>query len=265
LDQVIEKILGPAGTQVTLTLRDPVTFQERDVTLTRARITMNAVTWRILPGTTVAHVRISGFIEGVSPGLQKALADVQAQAVTGIVLDLRNNPGGLLDGCIGVASQFLAGGNVLLQRDAQGHVQAAAVAMGVPKYSGPLVVLVNAGTASAAEIVAGAMQDARRAVIVGETTFGTGTVLNEFPLDDGSALLLATQEWLTPAGRTIWHEGIKPDVLMGLATGASPLFPDAEGSLQPGQLLASEDDQLLKALDLLGVRPHAPTRQVTAE
>ena len=89
----------------------------------------------------------------------------------------------------------------------------------------PMVVLVDQGTASAAEIVAGALQDAGRATVVGETTFGTGTVLQEFPLSDGSVLLLAVEEWLTPKGRVIWHQGLDPDITVALPSDAEPLLP----------------------------------------
>jgi carboxyl-terminal processing protease len=112
-------------------------------------------------------------------------------------------------------------------------------------------VLIDAGTASAAEIVSGALQDAGRARLVGETTFGTGTVLNEFSLSDGSALLLATEEWLTPRGRTIWHQGIAPDIQVTLAQGTSPLLPQAEEGMTREQVENSGDAQLLRALDLL--------------
>jgi len=115
----------------------------------------------------------------------------------------------------------------------------------------PMTVLINGGTASAAEIVAGALQDARRATVVGETTFGTGTVLDEFHLSDGSALLLATQEWLTPNGRAIWHQGLPPDVAVILPANADPLFPLAEQQMTSAQLSSSGDAQLLKALELL--------------
>ncbi len=114
-----------------------------------------------------------------------------------------------------------------------------------------LVVLVNAGTASASEIVAGALQDAKRAQVVGETTFGTGTVLDEFKLSDGSALLLATQEWLTPNGRVIWHQGIVPDVKVTLDANADLLLPEAEKTMTPQQIQASSDKQLLEGLRLL--------------
>jgi carboxyl-terminal processing protease len=113
------------------------------------------------------------------------------------------------------------------------------------------VVLINGGTASAAEIVVGALQDAHRATVLGETTFGTGTVLSQFGLSDGSALLLATEEWLTPSGRVIWHHGTAPDVVVALPKDAIPLLPEAERGMTAAQLRASGDVQLLRALDLL--------------
>jgi carboxyl-terminal processing protease len=158
----------------------------------------------------------------------------------------------LLSEAIGTASQFLQGGNVLLEKDAQGKISPVAVVQGGLAPDLPLVVLIDAGSASAAEIVAGALQDAGRAKLVGETTFGTGTVLNEFSLSDGSALLLATEEWLTPNGRTIWHQGIAPDVQVTLEQGSSPLLPEAEEGMTPEQVQNSGDAQLLRALELLG-------------
>jgi len=117
------------------------------------------------------------------------------------------------------------------------------------------VVLVNQGTASASEIVAGALQDHKRGQLVGQTTFGTGTVLNEFPLPDGSALLLATQEWLTPNGRVIWHQGITPDVSVDLPPNVQPLIPESERNLTAAQLQSSQDAQLLRAVNILSTSP----------
>ena len=251
LEQVVSLVLGPAGTQVTLTLQDPQTGQTRDVTITRARITVPNVTWQMLPGTHVAHVRVAAFSEQVSNNLQTALSAARGAGATAVILDLRNNPGGLLDGAVGVASQFLQNGNVLLEKDAQGKTTAVPVKSDVPKFDLPMTVLVNGGTASAAEIVAGALQDAHRAPVIGEKTFGTGTVLNQFPLSDGSALMLAVQEWLTPDGRTIWHQGIEPNVVVTLTQSATPLLPSAEADMTPGQLRASGDAQLLRGLQML--------------
>jgi carboxyl-terminal processing protease len=248
---VVALILGPAGTQVTLTLRDPKTQQTRDVTITRGHINLPSVEWGYVPGTKIAHVKLSAFSEHAVSDLESALADAQKGGATGLVLDLRNNPGGLLDASVDVASQFLKSGSVLQEKDAQGKVTTREVNTKVPKIDLPMVVLINAGTASAAEIVSGALQDAGRAPLVGETTFGTGTVLNQFPLSGGSAVLLAVEEWLTPKGRTIWHQGIKPDYVVPLATGANPLLPEAEKGMTAEQLKSSNDAQLLKALDLL--------------
>jgi carboxyl-terminal processing protease len=251
LSDVVTKVLGPAGTMVTITFQDPQTGAVRDVTITRAKINVQNVTWYMLPGTTIAHLRIAAFSHGVTADLQSALQQIQALGATGIVLDLRNDPGGLLDEAIGVASQFLGSGNVLLVRDAQGQEQAVPVKSGGQAVNIPLVVLVNQGTASAAEIVAGAIQDAHRGTLIGDTTFGTGTVLNAFNLSDGSEVLLATEEWLTPSRRIIWHQGIAPDVSVRMSVDVEPLIPTIEQSMSAVQLQSSQDVQLLKAIEEL--------------
>ena len=255
LNEVVTKVLGPAGTQVTLTILDPKTSQTRDVTITRAKITLNNVTWQMLPGTHIAQVRVAAFSQGVSKDLQNALLQAKQQGATGIVLDLRNDPGGLLSEAISVASQFISKGNIMLEKDAQGNTKPLPAESGGAALDIPMVVLINNGTASAAEIVAGALKDHSRATLVGETTFGTGTVLNEFKLSDGSALLLATEEWLTPSGKTIWHQGITPDVTVTLSSDIIPLVPEAERNMTAEQLKASGDQQLLKAIELLQKKP----------
>lgn len=251
LEQVVGRILGPAGTFVTLTILDPKTGQTSDLTLVRAHITVNNVAWQRLPGTTIAHLRIAGFSQGVSQELKQALTEMQQQGMTGVILDLRNNPGGLLSEAVNTTSQFLSSGDVLLEKDAQGLVTHVTVRPGGTATQLPMVVLVNNGSASAAEIVAGALQDAHRASLVGETTFGTGTVLNEFSLSDGSALMLAIEEWLTPSGRVIWHKGIVPDQTVSLPAETTVLTPEAERSMAEAQFQASGDQQLLQSLHLL--------------
>jgi carboxyl-terminal processing protease len=251
LTQIVSQVSGPAGTQVTLTLLDPNTGATRDVTITRAKIQIHNVTWHLLPGTTLAHVRIAAFSDGVTADLKKALQEAKAQGATGIVLDLRNDPGGLLNEAVSVASQFLSSGNVMLEKDAQGNTKPLPVEKGGVATDIPMVVLINNGTASAAEIVSGALQDAKRATLIGETTFGTGTVLNEFPLSDGSALLLATEEWLTPNGKSFWHKGIQPDIQVSLPANVSPVIPDQEQGMSAQQLHDSQDAQLLKGIQIL--------------
>ncbi len=251
LDQAVALILGPAGTPVRLTILDPETRQTKDIALIRARITLQNVTWRQLPGTKVAHLRIVTFSNGVTGELRKALFTIQKEGVTGLILDLRNNPGGLYDEAVSTASQFLRSGNVLLEKNALGKTTTVPVRPEGAATALPLVVLINGGTSSGAEIVAGALQDADRAKLVGQKTFGTGTVLQAFPLSDGSALMLAIEEWLTPAGRVIWHQGISPDFVVPLPPEVTPLLPVTERELTAEKLMESGDVQLLRALDLL--------------
>lgn len=251
VEQVVSQILGPAGTEVSLTILDPKTGKPFDVKITRARIAVNNVTWQALPGTNIAHLRIASFSQGVSQQLKKALTELRDQGMTAVILDLRNNPGGLLNEAVSTTSQFLSEGNVLQEQDAQGQVTKIAVRSGGVATKIPLVVLVNKGSASASEIVAGALQDANRGTLVGETTFGTGTVLTQFSLSDGSALMIAIQEWLTPNGRVIWHKGIVPDQAVSMAVDAVKLTPAAERDLTLEQVNASGDQQLLAALKLL--------------
>ena len=267
LPKAVEKILGKAGTRVTLTVLTPSTGNTRDVTLVRASITLQNVTWHGLPGTGIALLRIAAFSEGVTKALRTALVTIREEQFHGLILDLRNNPGGLLDEAVGVASQFLSEGNVLIERDSSGATTPVPVKSGglLPRL--PLVVLVNVGSASAAEVVAGALRDAHRALLVGEKTFGTGTVLQEFPLSDGSALLLAVEEWLTPAGLTIWHKGISPDVEVSLPQTGSPLLPTTIGEMTGEELKKSDDTQMLRALAIVrepahpggGAGPHGPS------
>ncbi|MGH8747265.1 MAG: S41 family peptidase, partial [Burkholderiales bacterium] len=233
LQQVVRSIRGPAGTKVVLAIRDPASDQARSVELVRAVIHQQRVSWRFVPGTRIADLRIAAFSEGTAKSLQRAVAALRAAHANAVVLDLRDNPGGLLAQAVDVASEFLPGGNVLLEKDSRGKLQPVPVKAEQNRLELPMVVLVNGGTASAAEIVSGALQDAKRAQVVGQKTFGTGTVLEEFGLRGGSALMLAIREWLTPDGHTIWHKGIEPDVKVALAAGAAPVFPQALAALDP--------------------------------
>ena len=252
LTEVVSRVLGPAGTEVTLTILDPGTRETREVTLERAEIDLDLVTWQRLPGTSVAYVRISAFSDGATEDLRKTLDEIQNEGISGLLLDLRNNPGGLLGEAVGVSSQFVEDGNVLLRRDAEGEITEEPVRRGVDAVDISVVALANGGTASAAEIVSGALQDHERAPVVGTTTFGAGTVLNQFTFSDGSLLLLAVEEWLTPAGRVIWQKGLAPDVRVPLPQDAEPVLRlRLQDITTEEELRNSGDDQLLRALELL--------------
>jgi carboxyl-terminal processing protease len=249
VDEAVQHISGKVGTPVELGILNPKTHHVRDVTIVRAEIKIHDVTWAPLPGTDIAEVRLAGFNEGVSRELEAALMQVQQQHMRGIVLDLRNNPGGVLDEATAVASQFLTGGNVLLVKDAQGQITPVPVQPGGLATNIPMAVLINGGSASAAEIVAGALGSSHRGELIGDTTFGTGTVLNEFPLPGGSAMLLAIEEWLTPDGQSFWHKGISPDIKVEMPTDTEILVPADIKDMSAEELQSSPDKQLQKALD----------------
>lgn len=252
LDQAVTLISGPAGTSVTLTILDTASNRTREFVLIRASIAVQNVYWQRLPGTKLAHLRITGFGKGMTAELRTALEKISGDGLNGIILDLRNNPGGLLNEAVSAASQFLKGGNVLLVKNARGIIKPIPVKSGGVACNIPLTVLINGGTASAAEIMAGAISSAHRAKLIGAPTIGTGTVLKEFRLSDGSALLLAIEEWLTPSGQVIWHKGISPDEIVKLPADVSPVFPEEERDLTLAGLRAKKDTQLLYAIDLLG-------------
>ncbi len=251
LGDVVGRIMGPAGTQVRIQFQDPATGKKIDLTITRARIRLNSVSWAMIPGTKVAHLRIAAFRGGIADELKTALKDIRKAGAAGIILDLRNNPGGLLGEAVSVTSQFLKDGIVLQEKDSNGKVTNVPVQKGGLATDLPMVVLINNGSASASEIVSGALQDAGRAKLVGETTFGTGTVLNEFSLSDKSAVLLATEEWLTPKGRVIWHQGIVPDITASLGENTTALLPTAEQNMTVDAWKIADDTQLARGLDLL--------------
>jgi carboxyl-terminal processing protease len=251
LGQVSSRIAGEAGQPVVLTVANPQDNRKRDINIARASIKLNNISWQRLPGTDLAHLRIAMFSDGEAGDLRKALLEIQRQGMRGVILDLRNNPGGALDEAIGTASQFLASGNVLWEKDATGKLTAIPVQPGGAAPDLPMVVLINAGSASDSEIVAGALHDGQRAVLIGERTFGTGTVLSEFPLADGSALLLAVEEWLTPNKRSFWHKGIEPDIRVALPPDGTILRPTTEREMTEAELRDSGDSQLLRAMAVL--------------
>jgi len=249
--EIMRRIVGAAGTRVRLTILDPLTSETKEVSLIRRSLEVSNVRWKRVPGTAVSHVRIAGFSKGVSKSLRQALSQIQKEKSTALILDLRDDPGGLLDEAVSCASLFLHGGNVLLEKNAAGSITPVPVRREAEVVPLPLVVLVNEGSASAAEILAGAIRDAGRGVLVGEKTFGAGSVLQDFELADGSVLTLAVEEWLTPKGESIWHKGITPDVEVVLPEGVRPLFPRDEAGLTAAAVRATKDIQLRKALELL--------------
>ncbi len=255
VDSVIARVRGEAGTPVVLTVRSGADGPVRDVRIIRADVQIEPVSWAMVPGSKTAMLRLEQFSSGAGPKLKAALEEIRAAGADRLIFDLRGNPGGYVSEAVVVASQFLASGNVYIERNAAGEEKATAVATGGVAVDQPLVVLVDNGSASAAEIVAGAVQDAGRAKLVGEKTFGTGTVLGEFPLSDGSALRIGTVEWLTPKGRVIWHAGIPPDVVVARPAAIQPVVPDDLKAMSAADLAKLADPQVKRAIELLAAAP----------
>ena len=250
LDSVVSRVRGPEGASVTLTI-GRAGQPDFDVAIVRRKLETQTVSWTMIPGRKVAFIRLEDFATGGAKALKDAITASTAAGATAIVFDLRGNGGGYVSEAVTVASQFLADGNVYQSVDAGGKVSGVAVESGGLATTIPLVVLADGGTASAAEIVSGAIQDAGRAQVVGQKTFGTGTVTGSFDLADGSSLRIGLERWLTRAGRPIWHEGLPPDVGVALGADVQPLIPDAVREMSAADLAASGDAQLLMALELL--------------
>ncbi|HEV8281805.1 MAG TPA: S41 family peptidase [Candidatus Limnocylindrales bacterium] len=251
IDLIAGWVRGEAGTTVELTVRRGADGPERTVEIIRADVPIQPVSWTLVPGTKTALIRLEQFSNGAADDVVETLKTARAEGAQRVVLDLRGDPGGFVNEAVGVTSQFLSSGLVYIERNAAGDETEHSVSPNGVATDLPVVVLVDGNTASSAEIVAGALQDAGRAKIVGETTFGTGTVLGEFDLSDGSALRVGTTEWLTPKGRQIWHQGIAPDVPVDLPEGSQPLTPEEVAKLSAAAARDVRDAQLAKALEIV--------------
>jgi len=208
------KIRGPAGTTVKLLIVHEGENEPVEIYIVRAEITDKSVSMEMRDG--IAYIKITQFLQSTGNDLQTALTQAIDQGAKGVVLDLRNNPGGLLTASADVASQFLAMGIVAKVVDDTGNETVVPVKSGGVGTHLPMVVLINNGSASASEIVAGALQDYGRAKLIGSQTFGKGSVQVIHDLSDGSALHITAYKWLTPVGRPIDGVGLTPDITSDL-------------------------------------------------
>ncbi len=235
VDTAVSKIRGKAGTQVTLKIARPNT-DPLTLTITRADITVPSVTWSLKNGN-VGYIKISTFGSDTADLMDKAASDLHTQGATKIILDLRNNGGGYLDAGVSVASQFLAEGKTVVSERTNGKTTNTLTATAGGKLVGlPTIVLVNGGSASASEIVSGALHDNKAATLVGEKTFGKGSVQEIKNLPGGAELKVTVAHWYTPNGININKEGIQPDTTVKLST---------------DDYNAGRDPQLDQALDTL--------------
>jgi carboxyl-terminal processing protease len=262
-DDVLRRLRGDVGTSVTLRLLR-TDGSELDVSMVRERILVDTVSWAFVPGTRIADVRLLVFAGGAANELRDALREALAAGAIGVVLDLRGNPGGYVAEAQRVASSFLDEGVVFQQRNRDGDVRPHRVLPGAVDPEIPTAVLIDQGSASASEIVAAALRDNDRATLIGERTFGTGTVLETYQLSDGSALRLGVARWLTPDGEDAFATGIEPDVRVRLPPGGTILEPTDLDDLNRRSFARSPDRQLRRAVRILTPEETSPPEARTS-
>src|SRR5213083_1776028 len=265
LQDAINILRGPAGRRVTLTLLRPSTKEIKEYTLDRAEIKVRSVKGaRLLDEELtgpfrIGYIRLIQFNEPTAEELSKALDELQKEGMQALILDLRNNPGGLLNSAVDVCAQFLPPNTKVVST--QGRVASqqhdystSGTKKDRPNF--PMTLLINEGSASGAEIVSGALKDLHRAILVGETTFGKGSVQNVMQLPDGSAVRFTTAKYYTPSRQVIQGNGVAPDIRVALTTeqeralftlrNAESVKPEDEKSI-----IKTKDPQMLRAIDAL--------------
>lgn len=224
IHDAVSKMRGPKGTQVTISILREGWKELKDFTITRDIIKIKSVKSRVLEDD-IGYVKITQFQQRTATDLEKALKKLNKKEITALILDLRNNPGGLLNSAVDVSSKFLPEGRLVVYIKSRNGEKTEYRTSGRKLFGEkPMVVLVNHGSASASEIVAGALKDWKRAVVLGEKTFGKGSVQSVVPLSDGSGLRITTARYYTPHGTTIQSTGIVPDITVKL--------PPAEGQTE---------------------------------
>lgn len=239
LPDAVNLIRGPKGSQVTLTVIREGADKPLDISITRGTIEVKTVEYSLKTtqsGKKVAYISVSQFGEKTDQEWDEAVTQALADSPQGVIIDLRNNPGGFLDDAVYMASEFLDGGVVVKEEDSEGNITSSTVSRTGRMLKLPMVVLINKGSASASEIFSGAMQDRGRAILVGDQSFGKGTIQTAMDLPENTGIHITIAKWLTPNSRWIHGIGLTPDVKV-----------DQSGS-------PTQDTQLEKALQVLDTK-----------
>ena len=250
-DEVASQIRGTEGTEVVVQVFRPATNETIDFTMIREKIDFPAASWAFVPGTKIADLRLIQFSNGASDELRTVRDQAIAEGATGFILDLRSNPGGYVHEAVRTASLFLDKKTVYIRELASGERITVPTDDNYPASDLPMVVLIDQGTASSAEIVAAGLDSAGRGELIGQTTFGTGTVLLTYNLADGSAVRIAVERWLTPDGALIFGQGITPTVELEMPATGRALEPQELAAIPVANLPTMEDAQLIKAIELV--------------
>ncbi len=260
LIEAVKRLRGKPGTDVTVTVLREGEQKLLDFTITRDIIKIQSVKEAKIIEQNLGYIRLIEFMEDTAEDFEKRIVELEKQGMAGLILDLRNNPGGLLDAAVEVSGELLEEGKLIVST--KGRIPSQNIEYksrrGTKHAKYPLVVLVNKGSASGSEIVAGAILDNKRGIILGEKTFGKGSVQTVVPLSDGSAVRLTTSKYFTPSGRSIHNEGITPDILIEYVEPQKTQEAEKPEGLE--KLLEEEtkkpiqeiyDNQLSRAIDLL--------------
>lgn len=256
LIEAVKKLRGPEGTEVTIGILRPGFTEPKDFTIVRAIIKIKSVRWTRLP-EDVGYIKVRSFQKTTVKEVKEAIRELESEGMSALVLDLRNNPGGLLDQAIAVSEVFLEDGKLIVYTKGRlTNQNMKGFSKGGDVWSNqPLAILINGGSASASEIVAGALKDWDRATLIGTQSFGKGSVQTIIPLSDGSGLRLTTAKYYTPNNAEIHGKGITPDIVVELEPVTPSDDPDSELQSRrrmelPGEDM-SGDAQLQKAFDFL--------------
>lgn len=253
LHDAVKKMRGTPGTKITITVLHEKDRKIEDVTITRGIIKIDDIKRPMILEDGIGYVKIAEFRETTNKDLTRALNDLQKEGMRGLIIDVRNNPGGLLDSAVKVSSQFLQDGKVVVSTKSRGEEEQfyKAIPLGSKILGIPLVVLINKGSASGSEILASALRDNNRAVLLGETTFGKGSVQTVIPLSDGSAMRLTTSKYYTPNGTSIHETGVDPDIVVEQKEVEATNDDVFEELKNKKDFDYKKDYQLIRALDLI--------------
>ena len=250
LHEAVDRLRGRAGSKVTLTILREKEDRLFEVAMTRSVIQIRSIKEAQTVAEGVGYIRISEFQDNTPRDLRRALEELAKRKITdGLILDLRNNPGGLLDVAVDVAGEFLPGGSLIVYTKGRVETQNQKFFSKAdhPYLDFPIVVLINGGSASASEIVSGALRDHGRAILMGTKSFGKGSVQTVIPLRDGSAIRLTTSIYYTPSGQAIHGKGLEPDVRVE----QEPAVTAREEEEEQETPAAAKDSMVLRAVDLL--------------
>ena len=250
LHEAVDRLRGRAGSKVTLTILREKEDRLFEVAMTRSVIQIRSIKEAQTVADGVGYIRISEFQDNTPRDLRRALEELAKRKITdGLILDLRNNPGGLLDVAVDVAGEFLPGGSLIVYTKGRVETQNQKFFSKAdhPYLDFPIVVLINGGSASASEIVSGALRDHGRAILMGTKSFGKGSVQTVIPLRDGSAIRLTTSIYYTPSGQAIHGKGLEPDVRVE----QEPAVTAREEEEEQETPAAAKDSMVLRAVDLL--------------